>query len=120
MKTPDEIKKGLELHRTNLNCDGICPYDGWNAETGSCIQRLMKDTVEYIQQLESRLAQAERERDAAVNDAVQIAIQLDFPACEWCKHKPYNHVHCKECRTKNEGFEWRGVCPENTKDGADA
>ena len=58
MKTPEEIKKGLGLHVSTLHCDCICPYDGWNAETGSCIQRLMNDTVAYIQQLESRLSEA--------------------------------------------------------------
>lgn len=155
MKTPDEIKKGLALHRSTLGCDNICPYDGWNAETGSCIQRLMKDTVEYIEhlesrlagacgvcaynftgdksclahikQLESRLAQVERERDAAVADLE------DSADCEYCKNEPIFHTcpetNCHECERdcpcarcsarQSNGFEWRGVCNENTKEDAD-
>lgn len=112
MKTPDEIKNGLSLHRSNLDCDNICPYDGWNVETGSCVQRLMRDTVEYIEHLESRLAQVERERDAAVKD-LSVA-----KSCKICKNYagvfvPNICMDCIECCN----FEWRGVCAENTKEG---
>lgn len=129
MKTPEEIKKGLSLHRSTLNCDNICPYDGWNTETGSCIQRLMKDTVEYIEHLESRLAQVERERDAAIDD-----LRHSFDPCTVCKKQdicaqycPENDYNCPDCKDKhrcichnctadNDLWEWRGVREENTHD----
>jgi hypothetical protein len=63
MKTPDEIKKGL------FCCweDGCatCPYDD-DCTMEANFEQLAKDSLDYINQLESRLAQVERERDAAV------------------------------------------------------
>ena len=49
MKTPDEIKKGLECCAYGT-CDG-CPY----AEDGCATNREMIDALEYIQQLETRI-----------------------------------------------------------------
>ena len=46
MKTPDEIKKGLECC-THATCNG-CPY----AEDGCTSNREKIDALEYIQQLE--------------------------------------------------------------------
>lgn len=116
MKTPEEVKKWLKCWAiTNTDeCTGNCESCEYDVPMVSSVE-IGAVALEYITQLEQRLAQVERERDAAVKDAVQIAIQLDFPACEWCKHKPYNHVKCKECRMRNEGFEWRGVREENSQ-----
>lgn len=107
-KTPDEIKKGLSLHRSTLSCDNICPYDGWNAETGSCIQRLMKDTVEYIEHLESRLAQVERERDAAVRAITD--------AQHYIKNLGAVQYGLQQLEKWDYYIKQRGVCPENTKE----
>lgn len=119
MKTPDEIKKGLALHRSTLGCDNICPYDGWNAETGSCIQRLMKDTVEYIEHLETRLAQVERERDAALVDIANTCWSCGNAKPNQLSKFLYSCPHLKGktgVRTQCEHWQWRGVCPENTKE----
>lgn len=107
MKTPDEIKKGLEVCPSHNDCTGICPYEG----TNMCIRFLMKEALAYIQQLESRLAQAEQ-------DAKEMANDLDCSACTWCEYKDFDYTNeaCKECRTYNEGFKLRGVCPENSKE----
>lgn len=115
MKTPDEIKKGLALHRSTLGCDNICPYDGWNAETGSCIQRLMKDTVEYIEHLETRLAQVERERDALMESVKGCCETCAFVG-DCTKHDPDPTSTGAWWYDDCEEWQWRGVCPENTKE----
>jgi hypothetical protein len=72
-----------------------------------------KDALAYIQQLESRLAQVEKERDAAIHDLHRY--------CSTCKHDPrkeFNKMPCKLCMdNKIDGYEWRGVCAENTEEG---
>ena len=145
MKTPEEIRKGLDdcMPRWNekkltVRCDD-CAYKGnglW------CRNMLFKDASTYIQQLEStvsqvskalcgkenatldellqavdqlksRLAQAEMERDAAVRDL----------NCNWkcaiCKKftRPVDKCpHYRECGLSYMFWEWRGPCPENTKE----
>ena len=116
MKTPEEIKKGLDdcLPRWNekkltVRCDD-CAYKGnglW------CRNMLFKDASTYIQKLESRLAQVEMERDAAVRDL----------NCNWkcaiCKKftRPVDKCpHYRECGLSYMFWEWRGVCEENTKE----
>lgn len=121
MKTPDEIKKGLGCcgdYKTE-SCDG-CPYEvkECEAKQALCLTYLALDALAYIQQLESRLAQVERERDAAVHDMVKIVHELDGTACEWCKNAYFDEVKCRECRFYNESFEWQGVCPGNSKEDA--
>ena len=162
MKTPEEIKRGLE------GCGGLdgdcenCPYD---EQTIYCNDRLMRDALAYIQQLEdavdkttqlmqsatevikrnqeqlestysqvkkslcgkenvswievleavdqlkSRLAQVERERDAAVAD-----LKL-YAGCKVCKHGDFKFTsECMDCSYDNNNWQWRGVCPENTKE----
>lgn len=119
MKTPDEIKKGLELCTTiGSHCDD-CPYDG------QCLtdRQPEVDALAYIQQLESRLAQVERERDAAVADLTVSA------ECDFCKYKDLfpacGEKSCYSCDKEcpcalyckaGNGFKWRGVCAENTKE----
>lgn len=115
MKTPDEIKKGLACD--TQRCDG-CPYD----EIIECGVAVQEDALAYIQQLESRLAQAERERDAAVRDMHKAVV------CDACKHdRPFNSnckndFDCEYCKSPcmcqschlGSNYEWRGVCAENT------
>ena len=107
MKTPEEIKKGLEVCPSHNDCTGICPYEG----TNMCIRFLMKEALAYIQQLESRLAQVERERDAAVNDCGR------FP-CQTCEERENGDL-CPMCVVKGSYrslHQWRGVCAENSKE----
>lgn len=59
MKTPEEIKKGLECCNTYNDCRS-CPYDdkvekGW----GCCVQR-NADVLAYIQLLEAKVAEYEK------------------------------------------------------------
>lgn len=104
-KTPDEIKKGLECCATlDGDCES-CPYDDLQI---FCGDRLRKDAISYIQQLESRLAQAEKERDAAVCDLRTFVDR--YVGCLIC-----DKTRCVGCNTSNN-WSWRGVCPENTKE----
>ena len=110
-KTPEEIKKGLECCSISHDyCGNECPYKCY--ANGSAKLSLLKDSLTYIQQLESLLVQAERERDAAVKDLKQIFLPGSVP-CDFCENDCRNadawddiHYAC---------FEWRGVWPENTK-----
>ena len=116
MKTPDEIKKGMTCCLTRwegdylASCHTDCPY---RSEGIWCRNVLMADIKAWNKQLESRLAQVERERDAAVQDA------RDGTTCDTCKHnnsKDYLRKPCYECNESFNCWEWRGVCEENTKD----
>lgn len=120
MKKPEEIKKGLDCCQTTVRCN-ICPYTDVGNIVAECSGRLAGDALEYIIQLESRLAQVERERNAAVKDLAD--------ACKYCKHISCDdedeNSPCKDCMQRKGGvpfapmirtrFEWRGVCEENTK-----
>ena len=125
MKTPEEIKKGLEQCVETETCEN-CGY------LDDCMKMsentpLTKDALTYIQHLESRLAQVERERDAAVDDLENSA------PCFACYHFMRNKGMCRggmRCcdeqfrasigLTEYDGpeWQWRGVCPENTKEGS--
>ena len=52
MKTPDEIKKGLECCSGVGNCFGECPYYIGNTNI-ECIRNKNADALAYIQQLEA-------------------------------------------------------------------
>lgn len=130
MKTPDSIKKGLELCGVlDGDCEN-CPYD--DGPQLLCADRLRKDALAYIRQLESRLAHVERERDAAVHDMKQCQSAV----CNACKrhYRPNPDVRHYECALLGKfsdifdsdddrpficgKFEWRGVCAENTEEAS--
>lgn len=54
MKTPEEIKKGLEHCLNNAPCMK-CPYYEFRDRKYICEGRLMADAIAYIQQLEARV-----------------------------------------------------------------
>ena len=129
-KTPEEIKKGLELCTTvGSHCDE-CPYDGHcltdrppEVDALAYILQLEND-LQYTTdaanimkdealKLESRLAQVERERDAAMRDMAVIKF------CAVCLHdgtKDHLPFACTSCGSGKQNWRWRGVCPENTKE----
>lgn len=68
MKTPEEIKKGLEACRAD-ECHGHhtgCPYD----DDFFCIMHICGDALAYIEQLEKRTS-LNSMRDAIYEDAVK-------------------------------------------------
>lgn len=57
MKTPDEIKRGLEccsMYPNRVECMRSCPYE---SEELHCIPMLVADARAYIQQLEAKIPQ---------------------------------------------------------------
>ena len=111
-KTPEEIKKGLKCRKNGYaeTCSRNCQECALFIPKYSISERYA-DALAYIQQLESRLAQAERERDAAVID-----LRL-YAGCKVCKHGDFEFTHeCMDCSYDNNNWEWRGVCEETTKE----
>jgi hypothetical protein len=105
MKTPDEIKKGLERCKDCQSCteysEPKCPYN----DVYECVDALLDDAFAYILQLEA-------ERDAMLSDMSCYAM------CAACKHGEDGHD--KNCPYKDDclygtkgHFEWRGVQKED-------
>lgn len=76
------------------------------------------ELLKAVNQLKTRLAQVERERDAAVESL--------FGECEECVWNQTMTGNCIGCVHNETAFmpgidnwQWRGVCEENMKDGAD-
>lgn len=113
MKTHDEIKKGLGYHGWTL-CDKECSYGEMKGTGYDCSSELCGDALIYIEQLETKCHQLERERDAAVEDIPR--------ACGYCKWfeinrggnmtECHNPNGCRNISGVNTGFEWRGVKEE--------
>lgn len=126
MRSPDEIKKGLECCSTKKPCPSCPMYD--ECKEASSLKPLWDNALSYIQQLESAHAelltkikqldakchQLERERDAAVADIPR--------ACGYCKWfeinlggnmtECHNPNGCRNISGINTGWEWRGVKEE--------
>lgn len=70
-----------------------------------------EELLQAASQLKSRLAQVERERDAAIAD-----LKL-YAGCKVCKHGDFKFPkECMDCGDETNYWQWRGVCPENTKE----
>lgn len=112
MKTPDEIKKGLEFCLAGPCPGAECPY--YEKELFRCGYFKSKDALAYIQQLETKCHQLERERDAAVADLTQAK---DCDTCRYnteCKTGKLDCYGCnvEECPCWACQYEWRGVKEE--------
>lgn len=105
-KSITENMKKLESRLAKAEpCCAACAYN--STGDGSCIA--------HIHLLEERLAQAERERDAAVNDLKESSFCCD------CLHYavPAEKEPCLSCFKRMQEkpkWKWRGVCAENTKE----
>ena len=111
MKTPDEIKKGLRRCEDKSQCD-------WCSLIRECEED--EAAFAYIEQLEQRLSQVERERDAAVHDVHSLCATNYFSGdyCEYCKYREPDGQCFHDCTPYSSewGWEWRGVCAENSKE----
>ena len=151
MKTPDEIKMGLRRFATELDdIVALCSVEETAGlleearnrmfEAANCIEEMdsdlsawgdvasspgaVEDMALEINRLNESLAQAERERDAAVLD-VEAA---DGGLCDHCKNRDLaaqcdysGECHLCDnggcpCHPENCRWKWRGVCEENTKE----
>lgn len=83
----------------------------------------VEDMARENYRLTERLAQVERERDALLHDLRRA----DYVDCYACKHNQSSYdcdVDCANCLNPctcnschhNNKWEWRGVCPENSKE----
>lgn len=55
MKTPEEIKKALKLHKGGSSCRK-CPYYGGFDDDYACMPGLIADVLAYIEHLEKEAA----------------------------------------------------------------
>lgn len=112
MKTPDEIKNGLEQCHAG-ECAGCTYYIKIDSPFGDemgCYDNLLPDALAYIKQLEAENVRLKRELGSAVMALATCATDgLDGNICKYCTHK-----YCDEMDLHYECFEWRGVCEENS------
>ena len=115
MKTPDEIKKGLECCTIPLCAE--CPYDG----EASCVVK-NEDALAYIQQLEEKYERA-MENAKILSDAVtQLEAEKNQLLEDLADHcgsktlcKKYEDGTCPheyDCTlylSTCEDYEWRGL-----------
>ena len=103
MKTPDEIKNGLN-HCSEDGCKQ-CPYK-YDCDMADGFSVLAGDALDYIQQLE-------RERDAAVEDLKSVVASnyFDGDYCKLCKYNEPDGECYHTCipYSSKWGWEWRGV-----------
>lgn len=100
MKTPDEIKKGLET--CIGECTGNKPHCPYHECGNGCMDTMNRNSLAYITHLESRLAQVERERDAMAKIIEDATTYLE----------DFGSVKFALMQLKK----WRGVCAENSKE----
>ena len=115
MKTPDEIKDNART----------CISQPYTEPCGSCkLYPKCRGDVNYnlialldlVNEYELRLAQVERERDAAIVDMRSMAVE---DICNLCARIDEGYIPMPpHCKYANDGdcFRWRGVCEENTKE----
>ena len=115
MKTPDEIKKGLECCISDTyGCNEKCPYFNSLSNGVDCAVKMHADALAYIQHLEAantelltKCERLERERDAAVKD-----LRNARNCCHFCKNDD-GLFTCKTTpKSDHSCFEWRGVKEE--------
>ena len=103
MKSPDEIKKGLEYHNDCCSC-GRCAY--YSIGGARCSGNLTMDALDYIQQLEEKL-------NKAVNDFRLLGSTGAFicPVCVNYNHGEGDKQKCINCiiNREKDNFEWRGM-----------
>ena len=121
MKTPDMAKENNFILReaAKAACDGYYTHLQYGGKGDPAEERWIEaltagaDAITKVAVLESRLAQTERERDAAVVD-MHMAFRRCNVCCT-CKYEDGESNDCMDCiGTCN--WQWRGVCAENTKE----
>ena len=132
MKTPDEIKKGLALHEKAGKCNE-CPYTNATEFKKSCFQIVASDALAYIQQLESRIAQAgfelnplERQglygKYTVINNATGKAVEdcfvlLPFKDPVAWKAVRFYADHTDKKQLAIDLYKWTAPQPLNAKEG---
>lgn len=102
MKSPEQIKKGLECCQTDMTTKyKVCGKCGYFNNGFGCENTLMKEALAYIHQLE-------RERDAAVEDMTEA--MRGSEQCTYCKYLSQDDK-CTRPMHELGGmcWEWRGA-----------
>lgn len=119
MKRPEERKEFLQKLRIAASeaddlltsCDASDLLDGLEVS-----RDFMFEASALIEQLESSLAQAERERDSMMPVFIR---EMKKYGCSTCEHY-IPAVYTQEClgcgNAKLLHWKWNGICPENTKE----
>ena len=125
MKTPDMVKENNFVLReaAKAACDGYFTHLAAGGKGDPAEERWIEaltagaDAITQVVVLESRLAQVERERDAAEHDLHLLADGEG--ACNVCARFDEGYIptppHCRYA-CDDDCFRWRGICPENTKE----
>ena len=105
------------------------PFEAYDCKTGGCgyegesfdayvngMQRVLEDldsapeidpeSLPVVKQLRAELEKANKERDAAVNDLRECAIE-DYAECIYCSRRNKDTL-CQNCMN-GSNWEWRGV-----------
>ena len=107
MKTPEEIKKGLECWAKGLECTGSsCQY--WYS--CPCKQKIFQDALAYINELEARTS-LNTMRDAIYEDAVAHGLwDLDYSPTDCAEL-----IHDEASELYSAAMDWEyHVCNDNS------
>ena len=106
MRSPEEIKKGLECWKNELKCSRSCPYFG----LFSCTQEIHGDALAYIYDLEKR-ASLNTLRDAIYEDAVAHGLwDLDYSPTDCAEL-----IHDEASELYSAAMDWEyHVCNDNS------
>lgn len=109
MKTPDEIKKGLE-ECTRLGGCVACPYFD-RGIAARCTTALAADALAIINQLESKLAEYEKPLVPVVHGRwINQDNTYTKYQCSACKERNFDGVgrYCPNCGAKMDGERDKG------------
>lgn len=94
MKTPEEIKKALDICQSKRLCDG-CPYDPDCAENRRLL--IIPDVRDYLQQLE--------EENERLHEQVCLMLIQMRGDCGTCKHRE-DAKKCNVCAREDGSPMW--------------
>lgn len=95
MKEPQEIKEGLKKCLSDVDCRRNCPYSGEKMLTKNCIDLLRDDALEYIENLEERIAIMTDRPIAHWQDENGNLVAYDENGYVYCR--ALGCVHCSNC-----------------------
>ena len=110
MKEPHEIKEGLRKCLSVVNCMNSCPY----AELGlhKCNEELQKDSLEYIDNLEERVAIMTDRPIAHWIDGAGNLVPFEKGGTVYCPHSGAVCSNCGEMIAGSDEDEVKGrFCP---------
>lgn len=133
MKTPEEIKKGLECCANDpYGCNEKCPYFNSLSNGVDCAAKMHADALVYIQQLEANYQQVSKalcgKENATLDEVLQAVAQVNAELeavkrerdalfadikqcndCYFCKHfkESYYAERCRMCAIDYQGKDFK-------------